>query len=50
MQNNLVTVIHGANEGFFDLAGRRVSTALALLLDAFNIPSERSRFINGQQV
>jgi hypothetical protein len=46
----MVTVIHGANVGVFDLAGRSVSTALASLLDAFNIPSEAISFINGQQV
>jgi hypothetical protein len=45
-----VRVIHGANECFFDLAGWRVSTVRASLVDAFNISSEAISLVNGQQV
>lgn len=46
----LVKVIHGANDGLFDLAGTRVASIQASLVDAFNIPNEALAFVNGEQV
>ena len=46
----LVKVIHGANDGVFDLAGSKVATVRASLVDAFNIPGDALAFVNGEQV
>lgn len=43
-------VIHGANDGLFDLAGARVSAVRYSLADAFNIPLNAFTFVNGEQV
>ena len=45
-----VKVIHGANDGTFDLAGSKVSTVRASLVDAFNISQDAIAFVNGQRV
>ena len=45
-----VKVIHGANFGTFNLAGRQVATVRVSLVDAFNIPIEAIAFVNGERV
>lgn len=45
-----VKVIHGANDGVFDVAGRSVASLQAGLADAFNIPLEAFAFVNGKIV
>lgn len=45
-----VKVIHGANDGEFQLAGQKVSAVRASLVDAFNIPGDALAFVNGEQV
>lgn len=45
-----VKVIHGANDGTFDLAGSKVSSVRASLEDAFNISQDAIAFVNGQRV
>lgn len=45
-----VKVIHGANDGVFDLAGCPVSGVRASLVDAFNIPEDAEEFVNGELV
>jgi sulfur carrier protein ThiS len=45
-----VKVIHGANDGEFDLAGSKVSTVRASLVDAFNVPGDALAFVNGNVV
>ena len=48
--DRFVKVIHGANDGIFDVAGERVATVQASLSAAFNIPVEAFAFINGMIV
>lgn len=50
LSRRAVKVIHGANDGTFDLAGARVATVRSSLVDAFNIPSGSIAFVNGEQV
>ena len=45
-----VKVIHGANDGEFNLVGQKVSAVRASLVDAFNIPGDALAFVNGEQV
>jgi hypothetical protein len=45
-----VKVIHGANDGDFALAGSKVATVRASLVQAFNIPGDALAFVNGEQV
>ncbi len=45
-----VKVIHGANDGLFDIAGTTVATLWASLSDVFNIPADALAFVNGEQV
>jgi hypothetical protein len=45
-----VKVIHGANDGTFDLAGSKVSGVRASLVDAFNISQDSIAFVNGHRV
>ena len=45
-----VKVIHGANNGLFNIEGITVATLQASLSDAFNIPKEVLAFVNGEQV
>lgn len=45
-----VKVIHGANDGLFNIAGTTVATLRESLSDAFNIPVEALAFANGEQV
>ena len=41
-----VKVIHGINEGVFDVEGATVASVQASLADAFNIPLEAFAFVN----
>lgn len=45
-----VKVIHGANDGTFDLKGSKVSGVRASLVDAFNISQDAIAFVNGHRV
>jgi hypothetical protein len=45
-----VRVIHGANDGLFNLAGMTVASLQASLTDAFNVPEDALAFVNGEQV
>jgi len=45
-----VKVIHGANDGVFDVAGCPVFSVRLSLVDAFNIPPDALSFVNGEQV
>lgn len=45
-----VKVIHGANDGSFNLSGSKVKTVRASLVDAFNIPGDALAFVDGEQV
>jgi hypothetical protein len=45
-----VKVIHGANDGLFNIAGTTVATLWASLSDVFNIPADALAFVNGEQV
>ena len=42
-----VRIIHGANEGDFDVAGETVATVQARLADVFNIPVLAFGYVNG---
>jgi hypothetical protein len=50
LTDGTVKVIHGANNGVFDMAGHNVSTVGRSLLDAFNISTHAIAFVNGEQV
>lgn len=45
-----VRVVHGANEGYFDLSGQTVGQTKKALRDVFNIPTEAEASIGGKQV
>lgn len=45
-----VKCIHGANDDTFAVAGQKVSTVRASLVDAFNIPADALTFVDGEQV
>lgn len=45
-----VKVVHGANDGIFDVGGASVARVRASLTDAFNIPDEAMSFVNGEAV
>jgi len=45
-----VKVIHGANDGIFDVAGAFVGSVQASLREAFNIPDDAIAFANGELV
>jgi len=45
-----VKIIHGANDGNFNVGGASVASVRASLVDAFNIPDEAIAFINGETV
>lgn len=45
-----VKVIHGANDGVFDLSGSTVHRVRFSLVDAFNIPDAAVQFVNGERV
>lgn len=45
-----VKVIHGTNDGIFNVAGATVATVQEILADAFNIPIEAFAHINGKIV
>ena len=48
--NRIVRIIHGANDGYFDLAGTTVGNVPGRLSVAFNIPEDSIAFVNGQIV
>ncbi len=50
IEKKSVTVIHGANEGIFDLAGSTVFEVQGALVDAFNLRSNAVAFVNGEEV
>ena len=45
-----VKVIHGVNDGVFEVAGATVCRLQGSLVDAFNIPPDALPFVNGEQV
>ena len=45
-----VKIIHGANDGVFDVAGAVVTSVRLSLVDAFNLYAEVITFINGEPV
>ena len=49
-EDHSVTVIHGPNDGIFDLAGSTVAVVQRTLVDAFNLRSDAIAFVNGEEV
>jgi len=49
-EDRSVTVIHGANDGIFTVAGSIVTEVQKSLADAFNIPPYAIAFVNGEEV
>ena len=45
-----VKVIHGINDGLFNIAGMTVASLRESLTDAFNLPVDVLAFVNGEQV
>lgn len=45
-----VRVVHGANDGFFEVAGVTIRSLQDSLADAFNIPDDAIALANGQRV
>lgn len=45
-----VRVVHGANEGYYDLAGKTVGSVRKSLRDVFNIPGDADAMIANKQV
>jgi len=45
-----VKIIHGANDGIFNVGGASAASVRASLVDAFNIPDEAIAFVNGELV
>jgi len=45
-----VKIVHGANDGEFDLSGHPVASLRTSLVDAFNIPADAIAFVNGRRV
>ena len=50
LSSGSVKIIHGANDGVFDVAGVSVASVRASLVDAFNLPDEAIAFVNGESV
>lgn len=50
MNADNVKIIHGINDGVFDVAGATVFNVRLSLKDAFNIPAEALPFVDGEQV
>jgi len=50
VSQNMVKVIHGANDDLFAVAGTTVATIQNHLADAFNIPIEAFAWVNGKLV
>lgn len=50
MNTSDVKIIHGVNDGIFNIAGSKVSAIRASLADSFNIPINALSFVNGEQV
>lgn len=49
-EKRAVRVIHGANDGVFDVAGYPLARLRSSLASAFNIPPEAIAFVNGRRV
>lgn len=47
---NLIRVVHGANVGYFVIAGSKVSHIAHALKDIFNIPSDATASVKGREV
>lgn len=47
---NKVRVIHGANEGYYDLHGKTVGSIRKSLRDVFNISAESNALVGGKDV
>ena len=45
-----VKIIHGANDGIFNIVGASVASVRASLVDAFNIPDDAVAFVNGELI
>lgn len=45
-----VRVIHGANEGYYDLEGKTVGSVKKSLREVFNIPGDADALIGGKEV
>lgn len=45
-----VRVVHGINDGHFDLKGNTVGVVVKYLREAFNIPHDAVAFVNGKKV
>ena len=43
-------VTHGANDSYFEIGGRSVSTVRRALRTAFNIPDDAEALVNGVRV
>jgi len=48
--SGLVKIIHGANDGVFNVVGSSVAIVRESLVDAFNLPDEAIAFVNGKPV
>ena len=48
--SGFVKIIHGANDGIFNVVGASIANVQASLVDAFNIPAHAIAFVNGEQV
>ena len=47
--SGFVKIIHGANDGIFNVVGASVASVRASLVDAFNLPDDAIAFANGEQ-
>lgn len=45
-----VRVVHGVNEGYFDIDGKSVGSIRKSLREVFNIPGDASALIGGKEV
>jgi hypothetical protein len=45
-----VKIIHGANDGIFNVVGASVASVRESLIDAFNLPAHTVAFANGEKV
>src|ERR1022692_1561388 len=45
-----VKIIHGANDGVFNVVGASVASVWASLVDAFNVPAIAIPFVDGELV
>ena len=50
LADGLVKVVHGANDGIFNVAGETVANVQASIADVFNVPIEAFAYVNGKMV